>query len=131
MNTRGLFLSTILIVMLPVTTASAQPVLSVEGSCPGQIRVQIVGAQPRKGILLLYSPRSGNFRLPWYHWCAGTELGLHPRGIRIVDDTVADENGRAIFEGTAQAGACGGFLQTLNTPSGNCETSNVEQIPKK
>jgi hypothetical protein len=109
--------------------ATAQPVLTIEGSCPGLMRAQVDNARPRKGIVLLYSPRTGSFRLPWYYWCAGTELGLHPRGIRIVADTVADENGHATFDGFVSSGACGGFLQTLNSPSGNCETSNVIRIP--
>ncbi len=130
MNTRSLVLSTILIVMLPVTTASAQPVLILDGVCPGPMHAEIQGARPNAGIALVYSPRRGWFRIPWYYWCEGAILRLNPRGIQVVESVGTDENGSATFEGYVSAGACGGYLQTLSYPSGGCETSNVVQIPE-
>lgn len=107
----------------------AQPVLSVEGDCPGFLRAEVIGAPPNHGILLLFAPHRGSYRFPPGHWCYGVTLGLGWRGLRIASAAGADENGFAFFEGKAGVLACGGFLQTLNYPSGGCEISNVVQIP--
>jgi len=109
--------------------AVAQPVLTIEGSCPGPMRAEVRGAQPRRGIVLLFSPRANPFRLPKFHYCSGVELGLGYRGLRAIENTITDENGFVAFEGVAGPLACGGYLQTLNAPDGGCETSNVVQIP--
>jgi len=109
--------------------AMAQPVLTIEGGCPGPMRAEIRVAQPHQGLWLLFSPRANPFRLPKFHFCSGVELGIGYRGLRVVGNTGADENGFAFFEGMAGPLACGGFLQTLGSPGGGCETSNVVQIP--
>lgn len=109
--------------------AMAQPVLTLEGSCPGPMRAEIRGARPERAIILLFSPRANPFRLPKFHFCSGVELGLGYRGLRGIASTVSDETGFAFFEGIAGPLACGGYLQTLNYPDGGCETSNVVQIP--
>jgi len=109
--------------------AMAQPVLTIEGACPGPMRAEVRGHRPERGLWLLFSPRANPFRLPKFHFCSGVELGLGYRGLREVGNTVSDENGFAFFEGVAGPLACGGYLQTLNAPSGGCETSNVVQIP--
>lgn len=111
------------------TSAPAQPVLTIDGTCPGPMRAEVRGALPESGVALLFSPRTGSFRIPWYHWCEGALLGLSPRGLRIIASAGTDEYGYAFFEGTAAPGACGGYLQTLSYPSGNCEVSNVVRVP--
>jgi len=108
--------------------ATAQPMLTIEGSCPGPMRAEIRGARPERTLILLFSPRANPFRLPKFHFCSGVELGLGYRGLRGIASTGSDENGFAFFEGVAGPLACGGYLQTLNYPSGGCETSNVVQI---
>ncbi len=114
--------------MLFAAPAMAQPVLTVEGSCPGFMRTEVRGARPARSILLLFAPMSGSYTLPLGHWCAGTRLGLNWRGLRIAAAARADESGFAFFEGSAGPRACGGYLQTLNYPDASCETSNVVQI---
>lgn len=110
--------------------ALAQPVLMLEGSCPGFMRAEVSGARPNRSILLLFAPSQGSYTLPLGHWCAGTRLGLNWRGLQIATAARADETGFAFFEGQAGQRACGGWLQTLNYPDGGCETSNVVQIPQ-
>ncbi|MCC6906346.1 MAG: hypothetical protein IT430_00265 [Phycisphaerales bacterium] len=107
----------------------AQPVLSLEGGCPGFLRAEVRNAPPGSGILLLFAPHEGSFTLPRGNWCYGVTLGLGWRGLRQVAGAGVDEHGFAFFEGQAGQQACGGFLQTLNYPSGGCEISNVVQIP--
>ncbi len=109
--------------------ALAQPVLMLEGSCPGFMRAEVSGARPSRSILLLFAPNQGSYTLPYHHWCGGTRLGLNWRGLRIAAAARADENGFAFFEGNAGPLACGGYLQTLNYPDASCETSNVVRIP--
>jgi len=109
--------------------AMAQPVLTIEGGCPGPMRAEIRGSRPERALMILFSPRAKPFRLPKFHFCSGVELGVGYRGLRVIDSVVSDENGFAFFEGVAGPLACGGYLQTLNYPDGGCETSNVVQIP--
>lgn len=109
--------------------ATAQPVLTLEGSCPGFVRAEVRGVRPDRSVLLLFAPMSGSYVLPFGHWCAGTRLGLNWHGLQIATAARADENGFAFFEGTAGPRACGGYLQTLNYPDASCQTSNVVQIP--
>ncbi len=109
--------------------ATAQPVLTLEGSCPGFVRAEVRGVRPDRSVLLLFAPMSGSYVLPFGHWCAGTRLGLNWRGLRIATAARADGSGFAFFEGIAGERACGGYLQTLNYPDASCETSNVVQIP--
>lgn len=117
------------ICVLSCASANAQPVLTIEGSCPGPMRAEVRGARPERSFLLLFSPNEGSTRLPKFHWCGGAMLGLDRRGLMIVSGAIADENGFAVIEGEVGLRACGGFLQTLNWPDGGCETSNVVQIP--
>lgn len=107
----------------------AQPVLTLEGSCPGFLRAEVRGATPDRAILLLFAPSRGSYTFPRGHWCEGTTLGLGWRGLQYASAARADENGFAFFEGNAGLRACGGYLQTLNYPSGSCQTSNVVQVP--
>lgn len=110
--------------------AIAQPVLTIEGACPGALRAEVRGARPERSLLLLFSPNEGQTRLPKFYGCGmGVTLGLDWRGLKILAEVVADETGFAAIEGFAGPAACGAYLQTLNRPSGGCETSNVAQIP--
>lgn len=117
-------------VLAPARSGLAQPVLTLEGECPGLLRAEVRNARPEKFILLLYAPHDGTFVLPRGNWCQGVQLGLGWRGLRQVAGVVADQNGVALFEGEVNSLACGGFLQTLNYPSGGCEISNVVRIPR-
>ncbi len=112
-----------------VAPATAQPVLTIEGSCPGFLRAEVTDARPGRSLSLLFAPEAGSTRLPLFHWCGGVTLGLDWHGLRIVSGVIVDENGHGVIEGEVGARACGGYLQTLNWPDGGCEISNVVQIP--
>ncbi len=108
--------------------AQYEPVLTLEGSCPGMLRAEVSGAPPRDGVWLLFASETGSFRIPFWQYCEGVELGLGRRNIRAVDARNADEFGFAVFEGIASQRACGGFLQALTFPGAGCLTSNVVEI---
>jgi len=107
--------------------AMAQPVLTLEGSCPGPLRAEVTGAppDPRLNVWLLFASEPGSVAIPG-HVCQGLRLGLGRRNLRVAATGHADENGIVVFEGSAGPLACGGFLQVLAW--GNCEVSNVVQI---
>ncbi len=114
----------IMMALLATPCAMAQPVLSLEGSCPGPMRAELRGAPPNQSAFLLFSPSTGHFRIP-FGPCYGRILGLGHRGIREVASVIIDPTGIAIFEGAVGPAACGGYLQVLTN---FCETSNVIQI---
>jgi len=116
----------VVLLCIVAAPALAQPVLTLEGSCPGEMRAEVRGARPNDGISLLFSPREGRFRIPVPRFCQGVVLGLAWRGIRYAaDSTITDETGFAYFEGQVNPGGCGGFLQALDRA---CQPSNVVQI---
>ncbi len=109
--------------------AQYEPVLTLEGTCPGVLRAEVSGAPPRHGVYLLFSAETGSFQIPPdYQYCRGVVLGLGPRQLRQVAAANTDEFGFVEFHGLAGPRACGGFLQALTTPLGGCLTSNVVQI---
>lgn len=114
--------------VLCAAPALAQPVLTLEGSCPGPMRAEVRGARPGVGVILLFASETGSFTIPWYLQCGATELGLGRRHLRYVASTASDQNGFAFFEGVAGTQSCGGFLQVHTSQSGGCETSNVVRI---
>ena len=57
--------------------------------------------------------------------CAGIELGLD--GPRLLTIVTADANGEVSANRTAEAGACGRFLQAADVTF--CIPSNVAQLP--
>ncbi|MCL4198078.1 MAG: hypothetical protein KJZ69_11365 [Phycisphaerales bacterium] len=105
--------------------ALAQPVLTLEGSCPGRMLAQVSGSSPRGVVRLYFSPHRGSYAFPPFHPCYGVEIGLDPRRIQHVGTTRADQAGIARFNGDAGPAACGGFLQAM---SDFCEVTNVVQI---
>lgn len=108
--------------------AHAQPVISLEGQCPGAMRFRWEGASPNAWAGLIYSDERGNFTLN--QPCGGTVAGLGVRGLRLVwlFHTGAGGEGAAI--GRAAAPSCGGFLQMVVQDGNPCTTSNVVQIPQ-
>jgi len=104
--------------------AQFEPVLTLEGSCPGVLRAEVSGGRPRVGAFLLFASETGSIAIPGNH-CMGTRLGLGRRHLRDVGYEILDNTGFAVFEGLAGSRACGGYLQVL---VGTCETSNVVQI---
>lgn len=108
--------------------AQYEPVLTLEGTCPGMLRAQVSGAPPRHGLSLLFALETGSVRIPLHEYCGGVILGLGRRGLREVTSGNTDELGFIAFEGYAGPSACGGYLQVLTFPGGGCDTSNVVRI---
>ncbi|MCL4197393.1 MAG: hypothetical protein KJZ69_07845 [Phycisphaerales bacterium] len=109
--------------------AQYEPVLMVEGSCPGKLRAEVTGAPPRRTVLLLFASETGAFRIPPYsQHCGGVILGLGRRNLQQVDAQNTDEFGMVVFEGMAGPFACGGYLQALTSPIAGCDTTNVVRI---
>ncbi len=106
----------------------AQPVLTLEGSCPGPMRADVSGARPGGGVILLFASETGSFTIPWYLQCGGTQLGLGRYHLRYVASTASNQNGFAFFEAISGSQSCGGYLQIHTSQSGGCETSNVVRI---
>ncbi len=119
--------------VMPMLSAPAmaqyEPVLSLDGRCPGVMRAEVSGARPRSGLSLLFASETGSVTIPWF-WqhCPGVELGLGRRNLREVASGTTDESGNLIIEGRVRSRACGGYLQVLTFPLGGCLTSNVVQI---
>ena len=108
--------------------AQSDPVLALEGSCPGVLRAEVAGAPPRRGLSLLFASETGSTRIPNHAYCGGVVLGLGRRNLRVVEGGTTDEFGFIAFEGIAGGRACGGFLQVLTYPLAGCLTSNVVRI---
>jgi len=104
--------------------AQFEPVLTLEGSCPGMLRAEVSRGRPDATAFLLFASETGSVAIP-HNFCFGTRLGLGRRNLRQVAVQGLDRFGATLFEGMAGARACGGYLQVIvNT----CETSNVVQI---
>ena len=104
--------------------AQFEPVLTLEGSCPGMLRAEVSGGRPNVTAFLLFASETGSIAIPG-HNCPGTRLGLGRRHLREVAFDILDNTGFAFFEGMAGSRACGGYLQVFVR---TCETSNVVQI---
>ena len=104
--------------------AQFEPVLTLDGSCPGMLRAEVSRGRPNIGAILLFASETGSFTIR-HHSCSGTRLGLGGRNLREVAAKLLDNTGFAFFEGTAGSRACGGYLQIILS---TCETSNVVQI---
>ncbi len=112
------------------SVASAQdPVLSVEGTCPGQLRVAWEGAEPNRAAALLFSRVRGAYTIAGGAVCGGTMLGLGTEGLRLHRRFDSGPEGAGEMDGTAVPASCGGYLQIVVIGS-PCSTSNVVQIPK-
>lgn len=108
--------------------AQYEPVLMVEGSCPGILRAAVSGAPPRQGVSLLFASETGSWQIPIREYCGGVVLGLGREHLRHVASENTDEFGFVVFEGVGGVRACGGFLQVMTYPRAGCLTSNVVQI---
>lgn len=127
-RSRGVALIAALSLSLLTTPALAQPVLTVEGSCPGSMRALAEGMYPRAVVYLYFSPERGFYEFPPFHMCYGVEVGLNVHRLYFVGSTRADDFGTALWEGDAGPRACGGFMQAMDN---RCQTSNVGQVPQE
>ena len=98
--------------------------MSVSGTCPGVITLDILGATPFSRVGIAYSTTTGSFTVPSGP-CTGTVLGLDSPSILIALNT--DASGDASISGTVSSGACGLFLQAVDLLP--CVPSTVEVVP--
>ena len=111
-------------------SACAQPVISIEGSCPTRLTFRWDGASPDLPAALIVAEQTGQVTIPTWH-CTGTVLGLGSRGIRVVVPTFrTGPEGRGEVTGRASQALCGLFAQMLVIAGHPCQTSNVVQIPQ-
>lgn len=103
-------------------------VLTIDGECPGQVRLGWEGATPDRRMALLYADTTGGYVLP--HWCDGTQTGLSTRNLRLVAVLRSGAQGRGTRAGQAASQFCGGYLQMIVKDGYPCTTSNVVQIPQ-
>ena len=101
------------------------PVLSLTGSCAGPMGVSLTGAT-RKGLVALAGAQAeGSFGVPGGQ-CPGLVLDLEQP--RLLTTAVARANGSLTFTRDIPPGACGTFLQAVDTVT--CTTSNTLAIPE-
>ena len=100
------------------------PLLTVSGTCPGEVTIAVEGATPRGDVLVIFSQQLGSFELP-FGVCAGTLFDLDSPS--LLFSLVADADGRAEITGDAPASACGAFLQAHDVAQ--CRPTNVYAVP--
>lgn len=94
------------------------PSLTVTGTCPGPVTLDIAGATPFGGVALAYGP-AGTFSIPSGS-CAGTSLDIGAPTLATI--LGADAGGAVSFSVTLPAGACGLTVQAVDL--GACVASN-------
>jgi hypothetical protein len=98
--------------------------LSVTGSCPGAITVQIDGATPLGKVSLGWSKNLGGFTLLRGH-CAGTTVSLKNPTILFKGHT--DDLGSKTIQTTAGTSFCGGYIQAMDLET--CTVSPAIPFP--
>lgn len=98
--------------------------LSLTGSCPGPIAVDVVGATPLGGVALVYGT-AGGYTIQSGP-CAGTTLDIgNPVLARVLP---ADASGALSFTSPPlSSGSCGLTVQAIDVAT--CSTSNPTLIP--
>jgi len=99
--------------------------LSLEGICPGTVRIGWAGADVNRSQAILFARCQGAFTIQSGP-CAGTQLGLGADHLQLYS-TIGTGNGAGSVHAATRSGACGGYVQLIQTHS--CATSNVAQIP--
>lgn len=111
-------------------SACAQPVISVEGSCPQRLTFRWEGASPDRRAWLVMSPENRGFQTPDGFPCGGTFLDIGPGSLRLVASFRTGASGRGQASGRVAPSMCGQYLQMVVEQGLPCEKSNVVQIPQ-
>ena len=106
----------------------ARPLISLEGRCPGRLRLAGQETSSNHWAGLCYSDVTGRFTLPGGP-CGGTVLGLGSRNLRLVRSFNAGADGQGRLVGFAWAPFCIGYVQII-VVDGPCQTSNVARVPE-
>lgn len=95
------------------------PSLSITGSCPGPVTVNLANCTPGGSIPVLMGA-AGIYVKPGGA-CAGITLGINPPSLLVM--LTADGAGAASLSGNAPAGACGRTLQGVDAAT--CTATNT------
>ncbi len=96
------------------------PSLSISGTCPGLITIDVTGAGAFAGVALAYGA-AGSFTIPRGN-CPGTVLGIS--GPTLAGIFGADASGSLSLSVNVPAGLCGFTVQAVDT--GSCSASNTD-----
>ncbi|MFT4621726.1 MAG: hypothetical protein ACI8PZ_000378 [Myxococcota bacterium] len=102
--------------------AVAAPSLSVSGSCPGAINIDIAGLTPGANYSLMYGSGLGGDIVP-YGPCTGTRTGLDGGRVGMV---MSDADGSVSFSPTVPGGVCGMYIQVMDNST--CGLSSAEVV---
>ena len=104
------------------------PTLRLGGTCPGTITVTWSDAPASRQMGILFASNQGNFTINGGP-CAGTQIGLGTRNLRLVNTIGTGPNGAGSVNGPAGSAACGGFIQLVIADGQPCPQSNVARLP--
>ena len=106
-----------------VTPEATPPTVSVSGSCPGNVTIDVSGAAPNGPVgIIRGEPGSSELSMGQ---CTGMPIDLTNTTLSTV--LTADANGNASLTGNAGANVCGASIVAADGI--NCAASNVDQIP--
>lgn len=101
-----------------------EPLLSIRGSCPGELAVSVIGTTPSGRVLLLGAESEGVTVVP-SGTCAGLEVDL--AAPRLFFDGTATSGGDLLLTPEVGPGTCGRFVQAVDVDT--CTTTEVLEIP--
>lgn len=101
-----------------------EPTLTITGSCPGPVTVEVTQMTPSGRVALLRSDELGDGFLQRGP-CAGTRTGFDNP---VLQTTIrADQNGVATLSRSFPPAACGFYIQAIDATT--CATTNVVPLP--
>jgi hypothetical protein len=100
--------------------SSAEPVLTLSGSCPGRVTANVTGLTPGASVQIWNGKGAGSTTINSGS-CAGTVLDLAKA--RVLATRNADASGNLSLRLNLQATSCGKPLQAIDLAT--CSTSNV------
>jgi len=106
-------------------SAATTPILSVTGTCPGQLTIAGSDFTPRGGLMLFAALQPGSVELPPALHCAGHTIDLTDPA--LLTSLYGNAAGSQSIVIDAPAVICGAYLQALDPHS--CGKSSVVMIP--
>jgi hypothetical protein len=101
------------------------PELTVLGSCPGPVRIDVSNVSAGAPWALLSSSGPGATVLPGGP-CVGAESGLSPAGFRLRSLATSAPDGTDSLSVTLPPGACGASIQALDAAT--CSFTDVQTL---
>lgn len=98
--------------------------ISLSGSCPGELTVEVTDMTPNASVFIFWSPTEDSYELSGGS-CRGTRLGLV--GQRLLGVAATDSGGSAELTRHFPAARCGLFLQAMDRST--CAPTHVVHVP--